>query len=119
MNPQTPVLKRRSDGLDGEWSQSKIREGLHAEARPESGDPAGRSHATKRAYTSLEPKQEGHKRKRSFVNQQRSAKRAHCTVAQPTHLTASALQSVQSKQKEVEHSQGSEASQGKVLSVQR
>ncbi len=119
MSPHTPVLKRRSDGLDGGWSPSKSKGGLYAEARPESGDLARRSHPTEQEYASVEPEQEGHKRKRSFVNQQRSAKRARCTVAQPTHLTASALQSVQNEQKEVEDSQGSEASQGKDLSVQR
>ena len=61
-------------------------------------------------YTSTEPEQQGHKRKRFTVNQQRDAKRARRTVAQPTHLTAAALQSIQDEQKKPDGSNDFEAS---------
>ncbi len=61
-------------------------------------------------YTSTESEQQGHKRKRFTVNQQRGAKRARRIVAQSTHLSAAALQSIQDEQKKSDGSNGFEAS---------
>jgi len=110
MNPQTPILKHRFDELKGGRRQFKSRDCLYVEAKPESGDLTPRSHTTRRRYTSTVPEQQGHKRKSSCVNQQRSAKRARRVVAQPTHLTATALQSIQDEQKKPDDSNGFEAS---------
>jgi len=104
MNLQTPVLKRRSDELEGGQRQSKSSDGLYVEAR----DRTPRSRKSEQESTSAEPKRQGQKRKRSDIYQQRRAKR--------TCLTASALQSVQDEQKEVADSRGSEVSWGQTLS---
>ncbi len=109
MNPQTPILKHRFDELKGGQRQFKSRDCLYVEARPESGDLT-RSHTSRRRYTSTVPEQQGHKRKSFYVNQQRGAKRARRAVAQPTHLTAAALQSIQDEQKKPDDSNGFEAS---------
>ena len=110
MNPQTSILKRRFDEFKGGRRQLNSIDRLYVEARPESGDLTPRSHTNGRRYTSTVPEQQGQKRKSSCVSQQRGAKRARRVVAQPTHLTAAALQSIQDEQKKPDDSKGSEAS---------
>ncbi len=63
-----------------------------------------------RRYTSTVSEQQKHKRKSSYVNQQRDAKRARHVIAQSTHLTVTALQSIQDEQKKLDDSKDFKAS---------
>lgn len=113
MNPQTPILKRRFDELKDERRQFKSRDCLYVEVRPELRDLTPRLHTTGRRYAFTIPEQQRHKRKSSYVNQQRGVKRARRIVAQSAHLTATALQSIRDEQKKLDDSKGSETSEKK------
>ncbi len=104
MNSQTPILKHCLNELKGGRRQFKSRDCLYVEVRPESRDLTSRSHTTRPRYTSTVSEQQGHKRKSSYVNQQHDAKRARRAVAQSTHLTTAALQSIQDEQKKPDDS---------------
>ena len=67
---------------------------------------------------STEPQQRVRKRKSFDINQERYTKRIRRTSAQSTHLTASALESVQDKPDKTKGSKGSEASKSEFLRVQ-
>lgn len=101
MNPQTFILKHRFDELKGERRQFKSRD---------SKDLTSRSHTTRRRYTFTVSEQQNHKRKNSYINQQRDAKRARRVVAQLTHLIATALQNIQDEQKKLDDSNDFETS---------
>ncbi len=104
MNSQTSILKHRFNELKNEWCQFKSRNCLYVEVRSESKDLTSRSHMIRWRYTSTVSEQQRHKRKSSYVNQQRDAKRACHVIAQSTHLIATALQSIQDEQKKLDDS---------------
>lgn len=114
MTSQTLDLKHRSNEVQREQCQSTSSHCLYAEARTGSRDLAPRSHTPEQESIYPEPEQQGQarrkKRKHSYDEQQRRAKRPCRPVAQLTPLTASALKSVHNEQKKLVDSKDSQAS---------
>lgn len=114
MDPQTPVSEPRSDAGEGVQYRSKSTDYLYSEAKPKSADTAPGSPTTEQEPLSVESEQQGQKRKRRRedprVKQEHCTKRARRAVAQRTHLTASALKTVQDEQEHVVDRKDSQAS---------